>query len=182
VEDDPPTLLHPAVRGSRSGRRILARQWPCLPLGPWLETAAHRCPQLRSCLFPRRAPPGIRGFSRSILFGNRSQFTWHSGDPQLTRRELSKVAHAEGGFPLIPTSTFPGLRLGSPAPKPASASGHAMSHVTDLNPRSSGVMSSRCSNQLRSDRPEQFYPIEPGLFRSPFCSGNAFCPCARVLC
>ena len=34
---------------------------------------------------------------------------------------------------------------------------------------------------LRSDRPKRFSPIDADLFQSPFCSGNALCPCARVL-
>jgi len=38
----------------------------------------------------------------------------------------------------------------------------------------------RCA--VRSIRPKRFSPIDADLFQSPFCSGNALCPCARVLC
>jgi hypothetical protein len=37
-------------------------------------------------------------------------------------------------------------------------------------------------NELRCDRPKRFSLIDRGLFQSPLCSGNALCPCARVLC
>ena len=47
-------------------------------------------------------------------------------------------------------------------------------------PQGTTQFSERCVR--RSHRPKRFSPIDPGLFQSPFCSGNALCPCARVLC